>query len=97
MMVVVREGGDDAGAQLVRLAMGEFEGSDLLEVVVQQPGVVDQAEQDQRLAPRNRAALAAQQRACRELRARRLIGAAADYLTYPQPCRSRTGRRNRAG
>ena len=49
MVVVVGEGGDDAGAQLVGLGMGQFEGGHLLQMVVQQPGVVDQALQDQRL------------------------------------------------
>jgi len=76
MVVVVGEGGDDGGAQLVRLGMGELERGDLLEVVVQSPWVVDQAQQDQRLAAGDRRALAAHDRAHGELRARRLVGTA---------------------
>lgn len=38
MVVVVGEGGDDAGPELVGLGMGQFQGGDLLKVVVQQPG-----------------------------------------------------------
>jgi hypothetical protein len=52
MVMVVGERGDDTGAQAVRLGVGELERSDLFEVVVQQPGVVDQALQDQRFTPR---------------------------------------------
>src|SRR5579859_2729825 len=76
MVMVVGERRDDAGAQLVRLGMGKFERRHLLEVTVQDPGVVDQALQDQGLPPRHGAALAAHDRARCKLRARRLVGAA---------------------
>jgi hypothetical protein len=47
VVMVVGKGGDDAGPELMGLGMGEFQGRDLFEMVVQQPGVVDQALQDQ--------------------------------------------------
>ena len=58
--MVVGEGRDNAGAELVGLGMGQFQGRHFLQMVVQQPGVVDQGLQDQRLAAGHRAALAAQ-------------------------------------
>ena len=76
----VGEGRDDAGAQLVGLGMGQFQRRHLLQMVVQQPGMIDQGLQNQRLAARDRAALAAHQRAQCKLRARRLIGTAVDGL-----------------
>ena len=51
MVVIVGESGDDGGAQLVGFGVGEFERRHFLEVAVQQPRMVDQALQDQRLAP----------------------------------------------
>src|SRR3954471_5002927 len=74
MVMVVGKGGDDAGPELMDLGMSELQGRDLLEVIVQQPGVVDQDLQDQGLPAGDGAALAAHDRACRELRARRLVG-----------------------
>src|ERR1700733_3799278 len=76
MVMVVGEGRDDAGAELVGLAMGQLERCDLLEVIVQNPGMVDEALQDQRLPAGQGAALAAHDRARRKLRTGRLIGAA---------------------
>ena len=75
MVMVERECRHDAGAQLVGLAMGKLQRTDLLEMVVQQPGVVDQGQQDQGFAARDRRALAAHDRARSKLGARRLIGA----------------------
>src|SRR5438094_422405 len=75
MVMVVGKGGDDAGPELMGLGMGQLQGRDLLEMIVQQPGVVDQALQDQGLAARDGAALAAHDRARRQLGARGLIGA----------------------
>src|SRR5665213_3768540 len=49
-------------------------------MVVQQPRMIDQGLQDQRLAAGDRAALAAHDRARRELGARHLIGLAVDGL-----------------
>src|SRR3982074_863516 len=49
-------------------------------MVVQQPGMIDQRLQDQRLAAGDRAALAAHDRAQCKLGARRLIGPAVDGL-----------------
>jgi len=80
MVMIAGEGGDDAGAQLVGLRMGHFQRRHLLQMVVQQPGVVDQGLQNQRLAAGDRAALAAHDRARRQLGARRLIGPAVDGL-----------------
>src|SRR3954469_23830350 len=74
MVMVVGKSGDDAGPELMDLGMGELQGRDFLEMIVQQPGVVDQDLQDQGLAAGDGAALAAHDRACRELRARRLVG-----------------------
>src|SRR3954469_10599841 len=74
MVMVVGKSGDDAGPELMDLGMGELQGRDFLEVIVQQPGVVDQDLQDQGLAAGDGAALAAHDRACRELRACRLVG-----------------------
>src|SRR6266581_249301 len=90
--MIVGEGGDDAGAELVGLGVGHFQRRYLLQMVVQQPGVVDQALQDQRLAAGDRAALAAHDRAVRKLRARRLVGPGpkrwgAGYPLFP--CASR--------
>src|ERR1700761_1074805 len=67
MVVVIGEGGDDAGAELMGFAMGELQRGYLLQVVMQQPRVVDQALQDQRLPAGQRRALAAHDRAVREL------------------------------
>ena len=76
--MVVGEGRDDAGAQFVGLGMGQFQRRHFLQMVMQQPGMIDQGLQNQRLAPRNRAALAAHDRARRKLRACRLIRPAVD-------------------
>ena len=89
VVMVVGEGGDDAGAQFVRLGMGQFQRRHLLQMVVQQPGVIDQRLQNQRLAAGNRAALAAHDRAHRELRARHLIGLAVDGLAAGRALRAR--------
>src|SRR2546423_15059594 len=75
MVMVERECGHDAGAQLVALGVGEFEGADLLEMVVQQPGVINHSEQDQRLPAGDRRALAAHVGARAKLGASRLEGA----------------------
>src|SRR5262245_45693170 len=74
MMVVSGPGGDEAGAQFVRLGMRHFEGRDLLQVLMQEPGVVEQHFQDQRLPPRQRRALAAEQGARCKLGGRGLVG-----------------------
>src|SRR5258708_1147773 len=80
VVMVVGEGTDDAGAQFVRLGMGQFQRRHLLEMVVQQPRMIDQGLQNQCLAARDRTALATHDRAQRKLRARRLIGPAVDGL-----------------
>ena len=49
MMMVVGEGRDDAGAQLVGFGVSQFQRRHLLQMVVQQPGVVNQGLQDQGL------------------------------------------------
>jgi len=69
---------DDGGAELVRLAIRQVERGHLLQMVVQQPGVVEQALQDQGLATGHGAALAAHDRARCQLRTRRLVGAAGE-------------------
>src|ERR1700733_4175329 len=74
--MVIGEGRDDGGAKFVGLAMGKLERCDLLEVAVQNPGMVDETLQNQRLPAGHGAALAAHDRACRQLRTGRLIGAA---------------------
>src|SRR5437879_1187092 len=74
VVMIVGEGGDDAGPELMDLGMGELQGRDFLEVIVQQPGVIDQDLQDQGLPAGDGAALTAHDRACRQLGARRLIG-----------------------
>src|SRR3954453_9061810 len=74
MVMVVGEGGDDAGPELMDLGMSKLLGRDFLEVIVQQPGVVDQNLQDQGLPAGDGAALAAHDRACCDLRTRRLVG-----------------------
>src|SRR5258708_37742697 len=80
MVMVAGEGRDYSGAELVGLGVGEFQGGDLLQMVVQQPRMIDQRLQNQRLPARHRAALAAHDRAVGELGTRRLIGAAVDGL-----------------
>src|SRR6516225_9380976 len=74
-MMVVGGSCDDAGAELVGLGVGQFQGRDLLQMVVQKPGVVDQNLQDQGFPAGDGAALAPHDRARSELRARRLVGA----------------------
>src|SRR5216684_484939 len=88
VVMVVGEGTDDAGAQFVRLGMGQFQRRNLLEMVVQQPGMIDQGLQNQGLAAGDRAALAAHDRARRKLWARRLIGPAVDGLAAARALRA---------
>ncbi len=57
--MVVGEGRDNAGAQLVRLRMRQLQRRHFLQMIMQQPGMVNQGLQDQRLPARQRAALAA--------------------------------------
>ena len=76
--MVVGEGRNDAGTELVGLRMGQFQGRHPLQMVVQQPGVVNQGLQNQRLAAGHRAALAAHNWTGAELGARRLVGAAGE-------------------
>ena len=45
------------------IGMAEFERGELLEMIVQQPGMVERRQQDQRLAPGDRRAMAAMHRA----------------------------------
>ena len=72
------KGRDDGSAELVRFGVRQVERGRLLQMVMQQPGVVEQALQDQGLAAGHGAALAAHDRACRQLRTRGLIGATAE-------------------
>ena len=74
MVMVGRERRDDGGAQPVGFRVGQLQCCRLLQMVVQQPGVVEQALQDQGFAPGDGAALAAHQGACRQLRTCRLVG-----------------------
>ena len=60
----------DGGAQPVAVRMTELERRQLLGMRVEQPWVIDEREQDQRLARRQRAAHAAHERARRKARAR---------------------------
>src|SRR5271155_982113 len=87
MVMVVGEGRDDGGPQLVGLGVGHFQRGDFLEVLVEEPGMIDQALQNQRFAAGDRAALAAHDRAYRQLGAGRLIGPTAEGLggRYPLP------------
>src|SRR6185312_4882846 len=78
MMMIVGEGRDDAGAQFVRLGVSHLQRRYLLQMVMQEPGVVDQALQDQGLPSGQARALATQQRARRKLGARRLVGPAGE-------------------
>src|SRR5258707_14816322 len=91
MVMVVGESRDDAGAQLMRLGIGHFERRHLLQMVVQEPRMVDQAEQNQRLAAGNHGALAKHDRGCGELRACRLVGAGGELRGAGYPLFSRTG------
>src|SRR5438105_14998382 len=85
MVMVVGEGGNNAGAELGGLRMGQFQHRYLLRMVVQQPGVIDQGLQNQRLAAGHRAALAAHDRTGRQLRTGRLVGAGRDRGTTARP------------
>ena len=89
VVVVVGESGDDPGAQLVGFRVRKLEGCDLLEMVVQEPGMVNQSQQDQGLAALDRRALAAHDRAARKLRARRLVGPAGQSRHRPLPASGR--------
>src|SRR5271163_1748565 len=65
---------DQRAFELLRIGMAEFGRREFLKMLVQQPGVVERRLQDQRFAARDRGAVAAMQRACGKLRARRDIG-----------------------
>src|SRR6516225_1357503 len=65
---VEQRGLEVGGQRVTKLEPGQF-----LEMVVQQPGMIDRGLQDQRLAPGNGGAIAAMYRACRQLRAYDLI------------------------
>src|SRR6266568_1417812 len=52
VVMIVGESGDDARPELMGLGVGELQGRHLLEVLMQQPRVVDQALQDQGLPAR---------------------------------------------
>ena len=54
---------DQGGFEPLGVGMAELEMAEFLEVVVQQPGVIERGLQDQRLAGRHRGAVAAMQRA----------------------------------
>ena len=54
---------DQRALQPLGIGMTEFERSELLEVIVQQPGVVERGQQDQGLAPGDGRAMAAVHRA----------------------------------
>src|SRR6476646_3449592 len=97
MVVIMTEDGDDSGAQFVRLGVSQFQRRDLLEMVMQQPGVIDQGLQDQRLAPGDRAALAAHDRAQGELGAGGLIWPAVDGLAGEGVGRTAIGTRESTG
>src|SRR5437868_3428783 len=85
MVMVVGEGGNNASAELGGLRMGQFQHRYVLQMVVQEPGVIDQGLQDQRLAAGHRAALAAHDRTGRQLRAGRLVGAGRDHGGSARP------------
>src|SRR5271154_5853956 len=85
MMMVVREGRDDAGAELVRFGVDQFERGGLLQMVVQEPGVIEQALQDQGLPAGHRAALTAHDRAVGELGTDRLVRAPVNGLAGTSP------------
>src|SRR5438309_8747519 len=85
MVMVVGEGGNNASAELRGLRMGQFQHRYLLQMVVQEPGLIDQGLQDQRLAAGHRAALATHDRAGRELGAGRLVGARLTPELLPTP------------
>src|SRR5579864_7271979 len=60
---------DQRAFELLRVGMAELGLGEFLHVVVQQPGMIEGGLQYQRLAERDRGAMAAMQRACRKLRA----------------------------
>ena len=80
VVMVVGKRRDDAGAQFVSLRMAQFQRRHLFEMLVQQPGMIDQGLQDQRLAAGQGATLAAHDRAQRKLGTSRLIWTAIDGL-----------------
>ena len=65
---------DQRAFELLRVGMAELGLGQFLEVVVQQPRMIQRRQQDQRLPARDRGAMAAMQRARRKLRAGRDIG-----------------------
>ena len=68
---------DQGELELLDLGMAELEPGNVLQMIVQQPGMVEHRLQDQRLAPRDHGAVAAMHRARGKLRARDHIGRAA--------------------
>ena len=54
---------DQCALEPLGIGMAEFERGELLEMIVQQPRVVERRQQDQRLAPGDRRAVAAMHRA----------------------------------
>src|SRR5262249_42707459 len=96
MMMIVGESGDDRGTQPVRLGVAELQRRNLLQMVVQQPGMVNQALQDQRLAARDCTALTPHDRARGELWTRRLVGSAGNRASWSYPLSSCAGTREPA-
>src|ERR1700691_3229410 len=62
---------DQRAFQLLTVGVTEFSRSQLLEVVVENPGMIQRRLQHERFAPRDRGAMAAMQRARRKMRTRR--------------------------
>src|SRR5579863_5583838 len=65
---------DQRAFELLRVGVAELGGSELLEVIVEEPGMIERGLQDQRFAARNRGAMAAMQRARGKVRACRHVG-----------------------
>src|SRR5262249_58901133 len=59
---------DQRGLHLLGVGVTELGAFQRLQVLVEQPGVVDRSLQDERLAPRDGGAVATQDRACGQLR-----------------------------
>src|SRR5689334_5540504 len=84
MVMIVSESCNNTGAELVGLGMRQFQRGYFLQMIMQQPGMVNERLQDQRLAAGHRAALAAHDRAGRQLGTGGLVGSGCDRGRSPR-------------
>ncbi len=90
----MRKDVEDRGLHLGRLGVAQLDRRKLLEMIMEQPGMIDDRLQDERLAAGNGGAMAAVHGARRELRASGDIGRVRTHRELPG--RARPARATRA-